>query len=107
MSNEQDIIAIDINVSLIDKSALFDGKNGKKLDVVLIPTPDSKYGSSHMAVQGLSSERRQAGEKGAILGNAKILKRHQPAQQTPPAAAQKEEQLPPLADDLKDEEIPF
>lgn len=68
------MIAVKIDVTKIDKSHLFEGKNGAKyLDVVLIETPDSRYGNDYMAAQGLPKEARDAGEKGPILGNAKIL----------------------------------
>lgn len=66
--------AVKIDVAKIDKSKLFEGKNGAKyLDVVLIDTPNDKYGNSHMVVQSVSKEEREAGVKGAILGNAKEI----------------------------------
>jgi len=67
-------IAASIDVNKIDKSQLFEGKKGKYLDLVLIPTPNNQYGDDFMVVQGLSKEKRDAGERGEILGNAKHLK---------------------------------
>ena len=32
-----------INVDNIDKSRIFEGKKGRYLDIVLIPTPNGKY----------------------------------------------------------------
>lgn len=60
-----------INVSKIDKEKLFPGKQGKYLNIVLIPTPASDYGD-YMIVQSVSKEERDRGIKGAILGNAKL-----------------------------------
>ena len=68
-------ILIKLNVSKVDKTHLFQGKNGKYLDVVLMPNRDGtdQYGNDFMAVQGVSKEARDAGVKGAILGNARWL----------------------------------
>jgi len=68
-------ITIKVDVSKVDKSKLFAGKKGTYLDVVLIPTPGDKYGNDYMAVQGISLEEREAGQRGEILGNAKINKK--------------------------------
>ena len=68
------MIAGKINVVKIDKSKLFEGKDGAKyLDIVLIETPNDKFGNSHMICQSVSKEERQAGVRGAILGNAKTI----------------------------------
>jgi hypothetical protein len=42
------------------------------LDLILIETPDSKYGD-YLVKQGQSKEERASGAKTPILGNAKIL----------------------------------
>jgi len=69
-----DMLAAKIDVTKIDKTRLFEGKNGAKyLDVLLIPSTNSQYGDSHMIVQSVSKEDREAGKRGAILGNAKII----------------------------------
>lgn len=63
-----------IDVTKIKKEHLFEGKNGAKyLNVVLWENRDGvdSYGNSHMAVQELPRELRDAGQKGPILGNAK------------------------------------
>ena len=64
------MIKASIDVTKIDKSKLYEGKKGKYLNIVLIETPSSEYGD-FMIVQDVSKEEREAGEKGAILGNAK------------------------------------
>lgn len=84
-----------IDVTKIDKARLFKGAKGTYLDIVLIPTPDDKFGNSHMIVQGISKEEREAGQRGAIIGNAKTLQRREEQ----PKAAPKPE--------TADEEVPF
>jgi DNA-binding cell septation regulator SpoVG len=67
------MITLKINVSDIDKAKLFKGQKGVYLNAVLIETPNSEY-SDYMIVQETTKEEREAGVKGAILGNAKELK---------------------------------
>jgi hypothetical protein len=61
-----------IDVTKIDKAHLY---NGKYLDVVIWENRDGpgKYGDTHMVVQSVSKEARQAGKKGAIIGNLRPL----------------------------------
>jgi|GEM_PF-3399629 len=66
-----------IDVTLIEKARLFHGKKANKagkmpqyLDIVLIPTPDARYEQTHMIVQSITREERDAGLRGTILGNA-------------------------------------
>jgi hypothetical protein len=66
------MITLKIDVTKIDKSRLFVGKKGTYLDCVLIETPNSEYGD-YMVVEETSKEEREAGKKGTILGNGKIL----------------------------------
>lgn len=78
------MISLSINVSLINKDRLFQGKKGKYLDCVLIETPNSEYGD-YMVVESISKEEREAGNKGTILGNAKIIVKRDPTNyNTPP-----------------------
>lgn len=63
------IITGKIDVTKIDKEHIFVGSKGKYIDIVLIPTPDSKFGE-YMIVQGLPKSERDNGKKGNILGNA-------------------------------------
>ena len=73
---QKPIIRVKLDVTKIDKSALFKGSKGTYLDLSLVPTRDSQYGDDYMVTQDIGKERRQAGEKGPILGNAKILETH-------------------------------
>jgi len=66
------MITIKINVKKIDKTRLFPGKDGAMyLDIVLIDK--QAYGNDYMAIQQISKEERDAGKKGNILGNGKII----------------------------------
>lgn len=64
-------IKIKIDVTKIDRAALFKGAKGTYLDAVAWPTPDSQYGDDWRIVQDLGKDRRE--EKGAIIGNAKNI----------------------------------
>ena len=66
------MITVKINVNEIDKSRLYKGEKGIYLNCVLIETPESEY-SDFMVVQETTKEERAAGERGKILGNAKIF----------------------------------
>jgi len=67
------IIKLKLNLDKMDKSKLFKGKGGTYLDVTLLENRDGEdsYGNHFMAVQDLPKADREAGLKGAILGNAK------------------------------------
>ena len=67
------VIAIKIDVTKIEKERLYVGEKGTYLDAVLIPTENNEYGNSHMIVQSVSKEEREAGTQGPILGNAKQI----------------------------------
>lgn len=67
------MITLKIDVTKIDKSKLFEGKNGAKyLDIVLMDRDDA-YGNNYMVVQSVTKEERLAGKRGAILGNGKNM----------------------------------
>lgn len=67
------IINLKIDISKMDKSKLFKGKNGAEyLNCTLLLNDEvDQYGNNGMIVQDTSKEERQAGKKGAILGNGK------------------------------------
>jgi hypothetical protein len=68
------IIRCKIDVSKIAKEHLFKGAKGTYLDITLLENRDGtdKYGNDFMVVQDIGKEARDAGKKGAILGNGKI-----------------------------------
>ena len=78
----KETIRATIDVTKIDKSKLFQGKKGTYLDLVLIPTPGNQFGNDYMAVQNISKEDRDAGQRGEILGNAKLASNAQFQQQS-------------------------
>jgi len=78
-------IRIKVDVAKIDKARLFKGAKGTYLDATLIETTNSKYGDDYFIVQDVSKEEREAGAKGAIIGNARNLAPKQQTQTQAPA----------------------
>ncbi len=94
-----------IDVTKIEKARLFKGEKGTYLDIVLIETPQSQYGD-YMIVQSVTKEEREAGKRGAILGNAKVLGQRN----APPAQQPRQTPLPaakPAGQGSDDESVPF
>jgi hypothetical protein len=71
------IIKLKLDLTKVDKTKLFRSEKTSAvyLDVTLLENKNGvdQYGNSFMAVQDVSKEAREAGEKGAILGNGKIF----------------------------------
>jgi hypothetical protein len=82
-------IQVKLDVTKIDKTKLFQGKQGTYLDAVIFlkDTPD-QYGNNGMIVQSVSADERAQGIKGAILGNVKVM------QSAPQQQAQAPQDLP-------------
>jgi len=104
-------IQLTIKYDDIDVSKLYQGKKGRYLNIVLIPTPGNQY-NEFMACQSISKEDRDSGERGAILGNANFNKRqggNQQQQSRPPAAAPKPAPAAAPVDHGEDidEDVPF
>ena len=96
------IIRASINTAKIDKKAMIEGKQGLYIAFTLLENRDGEdqYGNNFMIVQDIGKERREAGEKGAILGNAKFVKANNaPAASKPITQAEDED------DDM--DSIPF
>lgn len=93
------MITCKLDVTKIDKSKLFKGEKGTYLDIVLIETPNGKYGD-WMVCQSVSKEERAAGVRGAILGNGKNFEKRSGGAARPAAKA-------PPKDDDGDSDIPF
>lgn len=82
-------IKIRVDVSKIDKAALYKGTKGTYLDCVAWPSKTTgQYGDTHYIVQELSRERRDAGEKGSIIGNMTVPDDEQPRQESRPVQRQ-------------------
>ena len=92
-----------INVTRIDKSALYEGKNGKYLSLVFFDNKDGpdQFGNDGFVTQDLGKERRMAGEKGPIIGNWKEMGIKSPA----PAPPMQEQHVTGSIEDHSD--IPF
>jgi len=99
---------IKINVSKIDKDALYQGKNGKYLDLVLFENKDGvdQYSNDGFVVQDLPKSRRDAGERGPIIGNWKHMEKKGGSKATDPMskAGLAQQSLNPADDD---DECPF
>ena len=108
-------VSLKIDVSKIDKARLFKGQKGTYLDAtVFIDTENvSQYGDNGMIAQSVSSEERQQGVKGNILGNCKVFftedvqKSQAPQQQAAPQQPPQQAPAPQSGgfDDLDD--VPF
>ena len=96
------IIKLNVDVTKIDKSKLFQGKKGLYCGMALIPTPTSEYGD-FMIVQDVTKEEREAGLKGAILGNGKFA-----GERPKDAGLSRQQQEEPSAPAPSDpDEVPF
>jgi hypothetical protein len=99
------VIALKIDVTKIDKARLFKGQKGTYLDaiaVVDLGEPD-QYGNHGMITQSVSKEEKAAGERGAILGNGKIIARLDDGAPRQAPKQQSQQTAPP--DDF--DEVPF
>jgi len=92
-----------INVTKIDKTALYEGKNGKYLSLVFFDNKEGpdQFGNDGFVTQDLGKERRMAGEKGPIIGNWKEVGTKGPA----PAPTRQESSVIVSMEDHSD--IPF
>lgn len=67
------LITLKIDVTKIHREALFKGAKGTYLDCSFFLNDDAdEYGNHGCIRQDLGKESRAAGEKGPILGNAKL-----------------------------------
>lgn len=106
-------ISINIDVSKIEKARLVKGAKGTYLDATMFVDLDEldQYGKSGMITQDVTKEERDAGTRGAILGNAKVFWRDdgQASQGYQPARGQQQNtgnRMPEPVDDF-DDDIPF
>lgn len=79
---------LSINVTKIDKSHLIEGKSGKYLELILNENkggPD-QYGNDGFVTQGVSKAAREAGQRGPIVGNYKIIPNKPKAQPSLPVS---------------------
>jgi hypothetical protein len=67
------MIKVQVNLDKVDKSLIYQGKNGKYLNLVLWDNRAGrdKYGNDGMVKQEVSKDQRLAGKESQILGNWK------------------------------------
>jgi hypothetical protein len=82
-------ITLKIDVTKILKEHLFKGAKGTYLDLVVWPNKDGtgQFGDNHYVVQEVSKAARDAGERGPIIGNAKV-----PEVEAPPPVTRPQQQ---------------
>jgi len=100
-------ITLKIDVSKIDKSHLYKGAKGTYLDVAIWPNKDGsgQYGDTHYAVQQVSKDKREAGVRGPIIGNATVPFEGLPQERPARPATQQKPTDPDL--DVEEDNIPF
>jgi len=97
-------ISIKIDVTKIDKAALYKGAKGTYLTLTVWPNKDGRnqYGDDAIVKQDLGRDRRD--EKPEIIGNARIIERKNDPQPQP----QKPKEYKSLREEIMDaDEIPF
>lgn len=67
------LISVSVDVTKLDKSRFFPGKNGAKYaNLVLVHTPDGKFGDYMVKIDSTKEEREQRVQM-PIVGNGKII----------------------------------
>ena len=100
-------VQVKIDVSKIDKALLYKGSKGVYLDATVfidVDTPD-QYGNHGMVTQDISKEKKDAGEKGPILGNVKVFWKDSGSNQAVQRPVSKPSK--PAGGDNFDDDIPF
>ena len=87
----EEALKISIDVTKIDKSAIYEGKKGKYLSLVVWPNKsgEDQFGNIATVKQDMGAERK--GEPSPILGNAKLLRKRQDAPAPAPQRTLKSE----------------
>lgn len=93
-----------LNLDLIDQSEVFAGAKGNYIDIAILENKEGKdrFGNHGMIVQSISKARRDAGDKGPILGNWKPI---QPRDSTAPASEPRTQA--PAPGSTQEDDIPF
>jgi len=97
------MITLKIDVTKINKDRLYKGAKGTYLNCTMIDTPNSEYGD-YMIVEETTKEEREAGTKGTILGNGKIIRPRNEQPATQQAFSQPAANTAPVEDDS---DLPF
>ncbi len=105
-------VALKIDVTKIDKARLFKGAKGTYLDATIFLDlgEADQYGNHGMITQSVSKEDKDAGIRGEILGNGKIVWRDEgeaPRQAPRQAQAPRQQAQQSAPPDFYDDDIPF
>jgi len=96
------IIKLNIDVTKLNKNRFHKGAKGTYANLtVLLRDETDTYGNDGMIVEDVSKEEREAGTKGTIVGNVRIVNKQQP--KTTPVIAPKDDSW---IDDSSDQ-VPF
>jgi len=66
------ILSGSINLSMIDKSKIINGKKGQYLNITMIVQNQSQYGNNVWITQSQSEEERKSEAKAVSLGNGAV-----------------------------------
>jgi transcription initiation factor TFIID subunit TAF12 len=89
------IITLKIDVTKFLKDAFYKGQQGTYATVtVFLNDEKDKYGNFGMVTQDLGQERREAGEKGPILGNVTRVTQQQKRQSGQQQSPQQRQSAP-------------
>jgi len=98
------IIKLNIDVTKLDKKRLHKGAKGTYANLtVLLRDETDTYGNDGMIVEDVSKEEREAGTKGTIVGNVRIVNKQQGQPKAAPVTAPKDDSW--IDDDNLD--VPF
>lgn len=99
-------IRFKIDRKKIDPSALYKGAKGEYYDFTLMEKPND-YGDDGFVVQDIGKARREAGEKGPIVGNWKYIGGSSAGRDVDPSQVRYKNQPRQAAPVDDGDEIPF
>ena len=70
MNDKANMIRVELNLKKLDKERFIQGKAGTYCDLMLIPSPNNKFGSTHMVVHNLRKGERSPSEYRPPVGSA-------------------------------------
>lgn len=70
MKDKANMIRVELNLKKLDKNRFIEGKNGTYCDLMLIPTPNNRFGSTHMIVHNLKKDERMPKDYRPPVGSA-------------------------------------
>ena len=70
MKDKGNLIRVELNLKKLDKDRFIEGRNGTYIDLMLIPTPNARFGTTHMIVHNLKKDERMPSEYRKPVGSA-------------------------------------